>query len=170
LDPRVVPEEAARAPQAQSSGYASSPTATQMNSCSALCAMEVVHGHRCWPVPTRRRPGRHGRDLVSTDRHAGITKAAAGAASTTMGSYASRPTHSWPRNGRGFPPQHLLPSSAPLAYPVVSARGALPVRPERHVPTSIATMYRLHGRALLAHTPCLSCGREPQAGLAFVTQ
>ena len=60
------------------------------------------------------------------------------------------------------PPEHC-PSSGPLAYPRVSRRGALPVRPERHVPTSIATMYRLHGRALLADTPCLSCGREPRA-------
>ena len=37
------------------------------------------------------------------------------------------------RAGSAFP-LSLCPSSAPLAYPVVSSRGALPVRPERHVP------------------------------------
>ena len=62
----------------------------------------------------------------------------------------------------GFPPLSLCPSSEPLDYPEVSRRGGLPVRPERHVPTSIATLYRLHGRALLAYTPCLACGSEPK--------
>jgi hypothetical protein len=62
-------------------------------------------------------------------------------------------------------PLSLCPSSAPLDYPKASSRGALPVRPERHVPTSIATLSRLHGRALLADTPCLACGSEPKVGL-----
>jgi hypothetical protein len=44
-------------------------------------------------------------------------------------------------------PLSRWPSSAPLVYPQVSRRGALPVRPERHVPESIATMYPSASRA-----------------------
>ena len=58
----------------------------------------------------------------------------------------------------------LWPSSAPPAFPRVSSRGALPVRPERHVATSIATLYQLLARALLRTAPCRGCGREPRAG------
>jgi DDE superfamily endonuclease len=61
-------------------------------------------------------------------------------------------------------PLRLLPSSVPLAFPKVSRREALPVRPERHVPTSIATAYELLARALLQHLPCRSCGRAPETG------
>jgi hypothetical protein len=35
------------------------------------------------------------------------------------------------------------------------------VRPERHVPTSIATTYELLARALLQRLPCHWCGRAP---------
>ena len=58
-------------------------------------------------------------------------------------------------------PLRLWPSSAPLAFPKVSSRGALPVRPERHVPISIATAYALLARALLHRLPCRWCGRGP---------
>src|SRR2546428_665462 len=54
--------------------------------------------------------------------------------------------------------------AAPLRFPKVSRRGALPVRPERHVPTSIATAYELLARALLQRLPCRSCGRSPESG------
>jgi hypothetical protein len=60
------------------------------------------------------------------------------------------------------------PSSAPLVYPSVSRRGALPVRPERHAPHSIATMYRLLAWTLARGRPCLACGHQPQRHL--VTQ
>ena len=60
-------------------------------------------------------------------------------------------------------PLSLCPSSAPLAFPKVSRRGALPVRPERHVATSIATMYHRLARALLRAQPCRSCGHEPRS-------
>jgi len=43
----------------------------------------------------------------------------------------------WPPSALGFPPQRLLPSSVPLAYPQVSVRAEPPVRPERHNPSSI---------------------------------
>ncbi len=88
----------------------------------------------------------------------------AGAASITMAPYASRPMPSSPPSARGFPPRSLWPSSAPLPFPKVSSRGALPVRPERHVPTSITTAYALLARSLLASTPCQWCGHEPRTG------
>ena len=78
-----------------------------------------------------------------------ISRAAGGAASIITERYASRRMPSSPPSARGFPPLSLSPSSAPLVFPKVSRRGALPVRPERHVPTSIATMYELLARALL---------------------
>src|SRR3989475_1318919 len=58
-----------------------------------------------------------------------------------------------------FPPEPLAFLQA-LAYPNVSSRGALPVRPERHVPESIATMYRLLAAALARGVPCLTCGHQ----------
>jgi hypothetical protein len=70
---------------------------------------------------------------------------------------SSRPT------ARPFPRLSLWPSSAPLAFPRVSSRGALTVRPERHVATSIATLYQLLARALLRTAPCRGCGHEPRA-------
>jgi hypothetical protein len=91
-----------------------------------------------------------------------ISKGAAGAASIIMARYVSRPMPSSPPSARGFPPRSLWPTSAPLAFPKVSRRGALPVRPERHVPTSIATIYELLARALLQRQPCRWCGHEPR--------
>ena len=92
------------------------------------------------------------------------SKAAAGGGFIIMGRYASRRMPSSPPSARGFPPQRLWPSSAPLVFPTVSRRGALPMRPERHVPTSIATAYELLARALLQRLPCRSCGRSPETG------
>ena len=90
------------------------------------------------------------------------SKGAAGAASITTPACSSPPTPSWPRSGRAIPASRLAPSSAPLAYPRGSARGALPVRPERHVATSITTMYQALARALLQQGPCPACGHEPR--------
>src|SRR2546422_6583868 len=90
-----------------------------------------------------------------------ILRAVGGAGSITTAPYVSRHTPSSPPSGRGFPPLSLYPSSEPLAYPKVSSRGALPVRPERHVPTSIATLQRFHARAILQDLPCSWCGNQP---------
>ena len=87
-----------------------------------------------------------------------ISRGAAGGASITMARYVSRRMPSSPPSGRGFPPLSLWPSSAPLVFPKVSSRGALPVRPERHVPTSIATVYELLARALLHGCPVMRVG------------
>jgi len=82
----------------------------------------------------------------------------------TTAPYASRPTLSWPPSALGFPPLSLCPSSEPLVSPRVSGRGALPVRPERYVASSIATFLRRHGRTLLQAHACLWCGREERTG------
>ena len=49
-----------------------------------------------------------------------------------------------------LPPQRLLPSCAPLAYPEASTRAAPPVRPERQDPASITTLRIRHARLLAA--------------------
>jgi len=92
-----------------------------------------------------------------------ISKGGAGAASIITGPCVSPRMRSSRRPARPFPPLRLCPSSAPLAFPKVSRRGALPVRPERHVATSIATMYHRLARALLRAQPCRACGHEPRA-------
>ena len=64
---------------------------------------------------------------------------------------------------RPCPPLGLWPSSAPLAFPKVSSREALPGRPERNGPTPIATMYHGLARALLQRQPCRACGHARRA-------
>jgi hypothetical protein len=61
----------------------------------------------------------------------------------------------------GVPPQSLLPSSARLLHPRVSARGARPPRPERRVSTSITTQRVHHARARIHDLPsCPWCGHS----------
>jgi hypothetical protein len=56
-------------------------------------------------------------------------------------------------------PRRLWPSSKPLLYPEVSAQGEVPPRPERHDPTSIATLRRIIARILAAQLcVCHVCG------------
>ena len=61
-----------------------------------------------------------------------------------------------------FSPPAPLAFLRPARLPRVSRRGALPVRPERHVATSIATVYQQLARVLLRGRPCRSCGHEPR--------
>src|SRR4051812_32953345 len=67
-------------------------------------------------------------------------------------------TASWFRNGGRFPPQDLPHrSSKHLTFPPVIDPAAPPIRPERHVPNSIATMRRRLTVALaqsLERCPC----------------
>jgi hypothetical protein len=67
-----------------------------------------------------------------------------GAASITTPRCASRPTDSWSPRGRRFPPVDLDPRhcSRNLPFPTVTDPEAPPLRPERHIPNSIATVHR----------------------------
>src|SRR6202521_4969860 len=55
----------------------------------------------------------------------------------------------WSPKGRRFPPQHLVAPGGPqnLPFPVVTDPAAPPIRPQRHVPNSLAT---LHQRLIVA--------------------
>ncbi len=50
-------------------------------------------------------------------------------------------------------------------HATLCSRGALPVRPERHVPHSLATLYRLLASALAQRLPCMVCGHQPRHDL-----
>src|SRR6516162_3919350 len=97
----------------------------------------------------------------SSSRKSGlaITRDVAGRASTITPRYASRSTDSWSPKGRRFPPQNLVAplDSKCLPYPVVTDPEAPPLRPQRHVPNSIATLHRRAvyaiGQALLPRCP-----------------
>src|SRR5262249_4447060 len=80
-------------------------------------------------------------------------RGAAGLASIITARYASRSTDSWSPKGRRLPPQDLVAplDSKCLPYPVVTDPEAPPLRPQRHVPNSIAT---LHRRAVYANRTC----------------
>jgi hypothetical protein len=93
-------------------------------------------------------------------------KAAAGADSITMEPYASRPMPSSRPSALGFPPQHLLPSCAPLAYPKTFAHAEPPVPPERHNPSSISSLRIDQARLLAARLPrCPWCGTDGRPAL-----
>src|SRR5262249_1344459 len=91
-------------------------------------------------------------------------RGAAGLASIITARYASRSTDSWSPKGRRFPPQDLVAplDSKCLPYPVVTDPEAPPLRPQRHVPNSIATLHRRAvyaiGQALLPRCP--ACARN----------
>ncbi|HUZ11472.1 MAG TPA: hypothetical protein VMU93_01305, partial [Caulobacteraceae bacterium] len=61
--------------------------------------------------------------------------------------------------GRRFPPQDLVPpgEARKLAYPKVTDPAAPPIRPERHIPDSIATMRRRLIVALVKRLPRCPC-------------
>jgi SRSO17 transposase len=89
----------------------------------------------------------------------GILKGADGAASTITLLFASRLTDSCSPSGRRFPPQRIVPPrhSRNLPYTKVANPEDPPLRPERHVPNSIATMRRRLVAALattLSRCPC----------------
>src|SRR5215467_7505105 len=102
----------------------------------------------------------------SSSRKSGsaITRDVAGRASTITARCASLSTDFWSPKGRRFPPQDLVAplNSKCLPYPVVTDPEAPPLRPQRHVPNSIATLHRrvVHtiGQALLPRCP--ACARN----------
>ena len=113
------------------------------------------------PLASSTQPNRAGMSNAitrSSNRNSAspITKAGAGSASTTTQRCASLPMGSWSASERRFPPQP--PGAAKrLSFPTVQDPAAPPIRPERHVPNSIATLRRRLAIALastLARCPC----------------
>jgi SRSO17 transposase len=102
--------------------------------------------------------------IRSSSRSSGsdITRDAVGAASIITRHSASLPMASSSPSGRRFPPQDLVPPrrSRKLPFPKVTDPEEPPLRPERHVPNSIATMRRRLAAALAERLPrCPCCGR-----------
>src|SRR5205085_7733374 len=93
----------------------------------------------------------------------GTTKDADGQASTITARCASPPMDSWYPRGRRFPPQVLVPpgASRTLRYATVTDPAAPPIRPQRHVPNSIATLHRRLVVAIARTLPrCPCCARS----------
>src|SRR5262249_13888627 len=84
-------------------------------------------------------------------------------ASTITQRCASRPIDSWSPSGRRIPPRKQVPlgSSKKLQFPKLVARGVPPLRPERHVLNSIATVRRRLSVALVATLSRCPCCVEP---------
>jgi len=83
----------------------------------------------------------------------------AGVASTITQHCALPPTDFWSPSEKRFPPQKQPPPSCSrkLQFPKLIDRGDPPLRPERHVPNSIATVRRRLNAALvstLSRCPC----------------
>ena len=92
----------------------------------------------------------------------------AGGGSITTPPYASRSTPSSSPNGRGFPPQNRRVSARRLQFPRVRPGARPPVRPERHVVNSIATMRRHLIVGLvrkLERCPCCATPMRPRPRL-----
>ena len=102
------------------------------------------------------------------------TKGVAGAAFTTMPACALQPTASSSPSAVFSPLRSASPrtGSRHLRHPKISARAAPPIRPERHVPNSIATLRRcltVHLINALPRCPC--CLQTPvQSGNRKMTQ
>src|SRR5216684_1075187 len=107
------------------------------------------------------------RDYRSSRRKSGsgTMKDAAGVAFIITPRCASQPTDSWSPKGRRFPPQDLVPprGSRNLPYPTVTDPEDPPLRPERHVPNSIATVRRRIIDALVRRLPRCPCCRASTA-------
>src|SRR5262249_36236753 len=86
-----------------------------------------------------------------------------GAASTITPHSALPPTVSRSPSGAPFPPQDhlLLHRSRDLPFPTVTDAEAPPIRPERHIPNSIATMRRRLIVALAKTLPRCPCCNAP---------
>ena len=93
-------------------------------------------------------------------------KVADGAASTITQVFASRLTDSWSPKRRLFPPQALpAPGEARnLPFPQVTDPEVLPLRSQRHMPNSIATLRIRLARTLVPLLPrCPCCGQARQS-------
>src|SRR5262245_3884486 len=94
-----------------------------------------------------------------------ISRAAAGEGFTITPPYALPRMLSWWPKGPFFPPHKRVAarSSKCLPFPEITSRGALPIRTQRHIPDSIATL-RLEIAAYLAakleRCPCCAQPRS----------
>lgn len=93
----------------------------------------------------------------------GIMRGEAGAAFTTMPACASQLTVFSSPNRRRFPPQQLPAANAArnLPFPAVPDPARLPLRPEQHMPNSIATLRRRLTAALVRRMPRCPCCASP---------
>src|SRR4029077_5730534 len=75
------------------------------------------------------------------------------------------------RMGETFSPQHFVPPrcSRRLPFPKVTDPEAPPLRPERHIPNSIATMRRRLVLVLVKHLRRCPCCAAPIRNLAKYT-
>src|SRR5262249_20286663 len=101
----------------------------------------------------------------SSSRRSGLgtTRGVDGEASIITPRCASRLTGFWSPSGPRFPPQDPAPPcrSRHLRYPKLIDPAVPPLRPERHVPNSIATMRARLIEALIEHLPrCPCCGAD----------
>src|SRR5262249_36311218 len=94
-----------------------------------------------------------------------ISRAAGGEGFTTMPPYALPLMRSWWPKGPLFPPHKRVAarSSKCLPFPKITARGELPIRTERHVPDSIATLRREIAVRLVAAIERCQCCTEPRS-------
>jgi len=134
-----------------------------------VLALDLAEQHHI-PRSGRRRQAAlaHRARLSGTQaggRGSGIMKDAGGVASIITPRCASQPTDSWSPKGRRFPPSDLVPprSSRNLPYPTVTDPEDPPLRPERHVPNSIATVRRRIIDALVRRLPRCPCCRASTA-------
>ena len=74
---------------------------------------------------------------------------------------AAHPEFRSAANVRAVSTTQATPTQRAFAYPQVSARREVPVRPERHNPASIATIRSLIARALARTLPCCPCCGRP---------
>src|SRR6185503_13589330 len=109
----------------------------------------------------------------SNRRLASVTsRGEAGVASTITQHCALPPTDFWSPSERRFPPQKQPPPrcSRKLQFPKLIGRGDPPLRPERHVPNSIATVRRRLSAALvstLSYLDALAASEQYQVKLAI---
>ena len=136
----------------------------------------IIFRSTIWSMPPNC-VGASSATIKSSSRRSGwrTTKAAAGAAFTITRRCASQPTVSSSPNGRRFPPQDLVaPGDARnLPFPTVADPAHPPLRPERHMPNSIATMRRRLIVAIvkrLPRCPCCGAAAPRRARTHFMTQ
>src|SRR5512134_3131939 len=135
---------------------------------SRFAALRVRPAHHDPRLPSPRPRGAGGSSVTirNSSRNSGsaITRAAAGGAFTTTPRCASRPMASSSPSEAFFPLTRgsVGNASKPLQYPKIINRAALPVRAERHNPTSIASIRRRMIHSLARHLPRCPCCLTPR--------